>query len=186
MKSTFCLQQVSLKFLSNHFLQIGNWGYCSPGCKPYQDQSDKINEPDGDEDEDDDVEAAVSEKDKSYDGTILPTPEDKNNSCGFKANLGDIAGRQNATRGSYPFIAAIGIKNKRENTDAIKVIYLCVGSLINRRYVLTAAQCHTEKDHIVEVLLGAHDFETDQRCRGGGGPDAEDCREGKDYHHVLQ
>ena len=57
-----------------------------------------------------------------------------------------------ADEGSYPFIAALGLQTR----DGLK--WACGGSLINRRYVLTAAHCHTNNAPIAAVVLGLHDF----------------------------
>ena len=156
-----------MKQCVNHLFQKGHWGFCSSDCEPVQDQSGQIIElADGE-----DVDVAVAGNDQSYDGTILPTPENHNDSCGLPVIQ---AGGLHAN--FYPFLAAIGIRNTQQNTEAVKVIYACAGNLINRRYVLTAAHCHSERDPIVEVLLGANDFKTDKQCRGG---DEDTCNEGE-------
>ena len=76
---------------------------------------------------------------------------------------GFIVGGEDAKRGDYPFAAALGIR-----TSTGKIIFACGGALINRRYVLTAAHCHTEQNPISQVVLGEHDFDFD--------PDCESCR----------
>ncbi len=74
---------------------------------------------------------------ENYDGTILPTPTDLENNCGSALSSGFIVGGQNAKKGAHPFIAALGYKNTNNNKD-LPIIYACGGSLINRRYIVTA------------------------------------------------
>ncbi len=105
--------------------------------------------------------------DEVYNSTVLPIAGVIGNDCGLAltdglAETNVIRGQ--AKQGAYPFIVAIGHNLK----DTIR--YSCVGSLINRRYVLTAAQCHSEPNPIVEVLLGEYDFTRDPDC------DEEGCQ----------
>ena len=97
---------------------------------------------------------------EGYNATLLPTWDDSENDCGKVATAGFIVGGTFAKKGSYPFIAALGVKNPRGGD--LKVVFICGGSLINRRYVVTAAHCQSDKDPIIEVLLGAHNFEKDE------------------------
>jgi secreted trypsin-like serine protease len=109
-------------------------------------------------------------------GIILPEPGNAQNYCGrtltnsFKVRnqkqpkAKDAILKEEAQQGAYPFIAALGKRNER-NLD--KIIYPCVGSLITRKYVLTAAHCHKDDSPIVEVLLGEYDFSRDPDCEEG-------------------
>jgi hypothetical protein len=72
---------------------------------------------------------------------------------------GFLIGGEDAKRGSYPFVAALGVKDNFGRT-----VWACGGALINRRYVVTAAHCHSDKSPIAAVLLGEHDFESDPDC----------------------
>jgi hypothetical protein len=76
--------------------------------------------------------------DCNYNGTILPTADDPINTCGSALTFGFIVGGHDAKKGAYPFIAALGYKNIKNNDNDLPIIYACGGSLINRRYVVTA------------------------------------------------
>ena len=89
------------------------------------------------------------------DGTWLPTFGQ--DTCGIKTDAGYIVGGTKAKGGEFPFMAALGRLNK-DNT----IFFICGGTLINRRYILTAAHCHSVKSdsnlHISKVVLGASDL----------------------------
>ncbi len=89
---------------------------------------------------------------ENYDGTILPTANDSINSCGSEVTFGFIVGGHDAKKGAYPFIAALGIKNTK-NPEKLDMIYICVGSLINRRYVVTAGVIVTDLFFVLDTLM---------------------------------
>jgi hypothetical protein len=112
----------------------------------------------------------VEDTDEFYNGTVLPIAGSIGNDCGLALTDGLVETnviRGQAKQGAYPFIAAIG-QNQTKFPE--KTVYGCVGSLINRRYVLTAANCHTKNNPIIEVLLGEYDFTRDPDC------DEEGCQ----------
>ena len=84
----------------------------------------------------------------------FPKPRPEYGTCGLNnAQRGEkVLGGTKTKRGELPFMVALGYYDKRGNVN-----YRCGGALINRRYVLTAAQCqHKEKasQQIAEVVLG--------------------------------
>ena len=89
----------------------------------------------------------------SEDGSYIPKPETAE--CGYRLSTGFILGGEDTKRGDYPFVASLGYDKPSGR------IYGCGGALINRRYVLTAAHCHSRIQPIVEVVLGEHNFESD-------------------------
>ena len=100
----------------------------------------------------------------------MPLPQNEKSNCGFPKSEGFIVNGRNAKQGSYPFIAAMGV-NFPGAPDNIG--FVCGGSLINRRYVLTAAHCHSNDRPIIAVRLGEHDFAQDPDC------DEKNCKSSK-------
>ena len=96
-----------------------------------------------------------------YDSSILPLSNNEKDFCGFDKSEGFIVGGKDAKQGAYPFIAALGITHPNKPKD---IVYVCGGSLINRRYVVTAAHCQAERAPLVSVRLGEHDFSQDPDC----------------------
>lgn len=124
-----------------------------------------------------DVTLSLETGNEKYDGTLLPTPDDFANPCGYEAVINYIVGGTDAKQGAYPFIALLGVVDPNNPS---KIRYICGGSLINRRYVVTAAHCQTAKDPLAEVVLGEHDVSRDPDC-----PQNQQCKSGKTLYFVL-
>jgi len=102
-------------------------------------------------------------------------PNEYDGTCGDKASFGQIVCPKgadcNAKPGAYPFIAALGYHRKDKKGKQV-TRYACGGTLINRRYVVTAAHCHDDKrptKSIAEVVIGDYDLSTNPDCEGGDG-----------------
>jgi len=145
----------------------GNWGYCSldcPGPAPITEApparpppaapTSAISgppEPNGISDQED--------------GRYHPNEND--GTCGEYLGTGFIIGGVVTKRGELPYQAVLGYKGRRG-----KVKYNCGGTLINRRYVLTAAHCQHKRIprlQIAEVVLGDWDLQYDPDCEGDEG-----------------
>lgn len=112
--------------------------------------------------------AQVTEiKVKSESGLWLPQRDLQE--CGLSLDTGYIIGGSTAARGEFPFLALLGYSNP-ERSSSQKILYRCGGTLLNRKYVVTAAHCHDptkSSERIVEVVLGEHDVALDPDCNNG-------------------
>jgi len=81
--------------------------------------------------------------------------------CGEYLGDGFIIGGEETKRGELPYQAALGYKSVKRPG---KYDYNCGGTLINRRYVITAAHC--TRKQIDQVVLGDWDLEHDPDCEG--------------------
>ena len=68
-----------------------------------------------------------------------------------------MIGGTDASPGEFPFTALLGRKFRRGLTKEQGYVWTCGGSLINLRYVVTAAHCHHpdhERNQVTLVRLG--------------------------------
>ena len=119
------------------------------------------------------VQSLGSKRSKSCDpanGSCLP----ETGRCGMAGGEQRIVGGQDALPGEFPFTALLGKKTKRKVPRGLvvtKYIYTCGGTLINLRYVVTAAHCHdptNKRRQLNLVRLGEFEV-TDHRrpdCAG--------------------
>lgn len=85
--------------------------------------------------------------------------------CGDGSTNNRIHGGEEAPLGAYPWMAVMGYKeNGFDNIE-----YLCAGSVINERYILTAAHCVTPQLLLLKKLevigLGDWDLRTQKDCQ---------------------
>jgi len=109
---------------------------------------------------------------RTQSGRWIPSADKEE--CGNKLSFTNIHEGENARLGAYPYQALLGYRSKT-NSDAIE--YKCGGSVINGRYILTAAHClytgffdfpQFEYQEPVEIVLGDHTIRSDPDCDSSG------------------
>ncbi|XP_036220387.2 venom protease isoform X1 [Bactrocera oleae] len=89
--------------------------------------------------------------------TIVPTrlsPKMRGGECGLStAYTNKVVGGTEARRGAYPWIVALGY---RDENRANSLQFLCAGSLISNRYILTSGHCISPM--LITARLGVHDI----------------------------
>ena len=175
----------------------GNWGHCScrtnqepttarPSTRPsivvteaafeeddpeYEDQEDSTN--DGRPQVVSDIQQTCQEptfselKSAAIDGSFLPEMTNTNFRCGVSRlsniNANFIIGGKASKLQEFPFAAMIGVIKANG-----QVKFYCGGSLINRRYVLSAAHCFGKTDvKATRVRLGEYDVTKPCDCLDG-------------------
>ncbi|KAL1115929.1 hypothetical protein AAG570_005424, partial [Ranatra chinensis] len=89
--------------------------------------------------------------------------------CGRSAPVDHtrIVGGQPAELGAWPWICALGYKPKKK---AGPVEWMCGGTLVNDRYIVTAAHC-TEHPRLVLDLARVGELDLDNNIRDGATPE---------------
>lgn len=134
---------------------IGNWAYCANTCSNVRKLTATTNT----------TTTTAQPIDPSTLGTWLPNL-DNNESCGVDLNSNQIVGGKTAKVGQFPYLALLGYWR-----GGI-YFYACGGTLINRRYVVTAAHCQgsTPSKRIRQVVLGETNVEKEIDCPGCSPP----------------
>lgn len=76
--------------------------------------------------------------------TILPQPGECGHTEYSNSNV-RVVGGQNATLGAWPWVVALGYRSTKTPGSPV---FLCGGSLITNRHVLTAAHCVYNKQNL--------------------------------------
>ena len=102
-------------------------------------------------------------------GSCLPTytEGEEKPTCGFTGNEHRVVGGTNALPGEFPFTALLGQKRTRKGLRGVmyeEKKFTCGGTLINLRYVLTAAHCQQRRKQLNLVRLGEFEV-TDFKSR---------------------
>ncbi|KAF2894197.1 hypothetical protein ILUMI_11978 [Ignelater luminosus] len=85
--------------------------------------------------------------------------------CGYQHSDDYAHDTSNTTITEFPWLARIAYRRKSESEDSYQKQYLCLGSLINPLYILTAAGCtNTPNFVITEVRLGDYHIGNDTDC----------------------
>ncbi|XP_044272428.1 phenoloxidase-activating factor 3-like [Tribolium madens] len=108
------------------------------------------------------------DRDMIFGGDFLTTHENFHllpmDNCGPISHSTRIMEGGVATRGEFPWMALIAYKTGDSPEDED---FKCGGSLINERYVLTAAHCLDEAS-ILGIRLGEYDIQTEKDCDSRG------------------
>ena len=81
--------------------------------------------------------------------------------CGLSrifGRIGRIVGGEDTSPGEFPYNALLGKTRQETGQNYPVTTWICGGALINRRYVVTAGQCHDTRPgkHISKVRLGEY------------------------------
>merc|ERR1711971_602031 len=109
------------------------------------------------------VNETIDEEDENrrgISGKWIPSP--KNGECGARLTSEQVIGGDDSKLGEFPYMALLGYA-----LDGI-IYYLCGGSVLNSRHVLTAAHCHNDERPIRRVVVGEHTLNTSPDCRKSG------------------
>ncbi|XP_017082822.2 serine protease grass [Drosophila eugracilis] len=87
---------------------------------------------------------------------------DRVSNCGNKGNP-KVSGGKTAKPGDFPWVALLKYKINDQRP------FLCGGSLISERHILTAAHCIVDQPEVIAVRLGEHDLDTEEDCHYLGG-----------------
>ena len=66
-------------------------------------------------------------------------PSSNNGECGARLTSEQVIGGDDSKLGEFPYMALLGYVLDGD------MYYLCGGSVLNKKYVLTAAHCHNDK-----------------------------------------
>ncbi|XP_071748988.1 uncharacterized protein [Lepeophtheirus salmonis] len=108
-------------------------------------------------------ESKIIDTQLSSDGRWLPSPKNLECSRDISFQTGFIVGGKQTRIGEFPHTVLLGYFIEAYNAT----YYLCGGTLINRKYVLTAAHCHNPlnpDESIIEVVIGEWDVTKDPDC----------------------
>jgi len=134
----------------NHVGGGRNYGFCNSQC-PMDGDRRQNNRP------------SPSAGQASGKNSGLWKPDGNKGECGKRNTISNIVGGAIAKIGEYPFMALLGYDPP--NIPGNDIYYVCGGSLINKKYVLTAGHCiDTENGRPVEVVLGEHVVGKDPDC----------------------
>jgi len=89
-------------------------------------------------------------------------PQDSKGECGKRLTTEQIIGGEIAKLAEFPYMALLGYVVER------KRYYLCGGAVINTKYILTAAHCHSTERPLRQVIVGEHTLAEDPDCVNGG------------------